>query len=45
MVFGVGVLEGRNPIEMFMTAISLAVAAIPEGMLAIVTIVLALRCV
>ena len=42
VVFGVGVLEGRNPIEMFMTAISLAVAAIPEGMLAIVTIVLAL---
>ena len=42
VVFGVGVLEGRDALEMFMTAISLAVAAIPEGMLAIVTIVLAL---
>ena len=42
VVFLVGVIEGRNPVEMFMTAISLAVAAIPEGMLAIVTIVLAL---
>ena len=42
VVFGAGVVQGRDPLEMFMTAISLAVAAIPEGMLAIVTIVLAL---
>lgn len=42
VVFGVGVVQGRNALEMFMTAISLAVAAIPEGMLAIVTIMLAL---
>lgn len=41
VVFLVGVLYGKNALEMFMTAISLAVAAIPEGMLAIVTIVLA----
>ncbi len=41
IVFLVGILYGNNAIEMFMTAISLAVAAIPEGMLAIVTIVLA----
>ena len=42
LVFLIGVLYGNNPVEMFMTAISLAVAAIPEGMLAIVTIVLAI---
>ena len=42
LVFLIGVLYGKNPAEMFMTAISLAVAAIPEGMLAIVTIVLAI---
>ena len=41
-VWGGRAWRRRNPIEMFMTAISLAVAAIPEGMLAIVTIVLAL---
>ena len=38
----VGVFQGRNLMEMFMTAISLAVAAIPEGLAAVVTIVLAI---
>lgn len=38
----VGILQGRNIKDMFMTAISLAVAAIPEGLPAIVAIVLAL---
>ena len=42
IVFTVGILQGRKIMEMFMVSISLAVAAIPEGLPAIVTIVLAL---
>ncbi|MDR7870133.1 MAG: calcium-translocating P-type ATPase, SERCA-type [Tissierellaceae bacterium] len=42
IVFAVGILQGRKVMDMFMVAISLAVAAIPEGLPAIVTIVLAL---
>lgn len=41
-LFAVAVLQKRNIIEMFLTAISLAVAAVPEGLPAIVTIVLAM---
>ena len=41
-VFGIGLLQGREILEMFMVSISLAVAAIPEGLPAIVTIVLAI---
>src|SRR5699024_6172879 len=42
VIFGIGLLQGREVLEMLMVAISLAVAAIPEGLPAIVTIVLAM---
>jgi len=42
IIFIVGMLQGRQVVEMFMTSISLAVAAIPEGLVAIVAIVLSL---
>ena len=42
VIFLIGLAYGKNPIEMFMTAVSLAVAAIPEGLAAVSTIVLAI---
>ena len=41
LIFGVGILYENNWLEMFMMAVSLAVAAIPEGLQIVSTIVLA----
>lgn len=42
VMFVIGIIQNRSMIDMFMLAISLAVAAVPEGMPAIVSIVLAM---
>ena len=42
IIFIIGLLEGKGVIDMFMTAVSLAVAVIPEGLVAVSTIVLAI---
>jgi Ca2+-transporting ATPase len=42
VIFVIGLLDGMELIEIFMTSVSLAVSAIPEGLPAIVTIVLAI---
>ena len=42
VIFIIGIAYGKDVIDMFMTAVSLAVAAIPEGLAAVSTIVLAI---
>ena len=41
-IFIIGLIQGKDILSMFMTAVSLAVAVVPEGLVAVTTIVLAI---
>lgn len=42
IIFVIGIMSGQGKILMFLTSVSLAVAAVPEGLPAVVTIILAI---
>lgn len=42
VIFGISLIQGRDMAEMFLTSVSLAVASIPEGLAAIVAVVLSI---
>jgi len=42
LLFGLGLLRGYKPLDMLLTSVSLAVAAVPEGLPAVVTVALSL---
>ncbi|MDI1293686.1 MAG: HAD-IC family P-type ATPase [Methylobacter sp.] len=42
LLFGLGLMRGTDPFELFMTSVSLAVAAVPEGLPTVVTVALSL---
>ena len=41
-IFLIGIIQGKDLLSMFMVAVSLAVAVVPEGLVAVTTIVLAI---
>ena len=42
IIFIIGIIQGKDLLSMFMVAVSLAVAVVPEGLVAVTTIVLAI---
>jgi Ca2+-transporting ATPase len=42
VIFGIGFLRGMHPVEMMMVSVSLAVAAVPEGIAIVATVILAI---
>ena len=42
LIFVIGIIQGKDLLSMFMIAVSLAVAVVPEGLVAVTTIVLAI---